>query len=103
SRRRHTRSKRDWSSDVCSSDLEVLIAYLSRSQPAGEVQLGLARVNDVALLGEMAGAGRSEVRHTGHPEELDSGLIVNTAATTIRSEERRVGKESRAREGRDQG
>src|SRR5699024_11321694 len=24
SRRRHTRSKRDWSSDVCSSDLEVL-------------------------------------------------------------------------------
>src|SRR5437868_10188314 len=25
SRRRHTRSKRDWSSDVCSSDLEVLL------------------------------------------------------------------------------
>src|SRR5207249_2280801 len=24
SRRRHTRSKRDWSSDVCSSDLEVM-------------------------------------------------------------------------------
>src|SRR5699024_11632090 len=24
SRRRHTRSKRDWSSDVCSSDLEFL-------------------------------------------------------------------------------
>src|SRR5207249_8637167 len=25
SRRRHTRSKRDWSSDVCSSDLVVLL------------------------------------------------------------------------------
>src|SRR5699024_12438258 len=25
SRRRHTRSKRDWSSDVCSSDLELLV------------------------------------------------------------------------------
>src|SRR5699024_11897800 len=25
SRRRHTRSKRDWSSDVCSSDLSVLL------------------------------------------------------------------------------
>src|SRR6266704_4752837 len=25
SRRRHTRSKRDWSSDVCSSDLAVLV------------------------------------------------------------------------------
>src|SRR5699024_10400805 len=28
SRRRHTRSKRDWSSDVCSSDLEKLAADL---------------------------------------------------------------------------
>src|SRR5207249_8524120 len=26
SRRRHTRSKRDWSSDVCSSDLELTVA-----------------------------------------------------------------------------
>src|SRR5699024_12174824 len=31
SRRRHTRSKRDWSSDVCSSDLPAL--------PKGEYQL----------------------------------------------------------------
>src|SRR5699024_11492263 len=28
SRRRHTRSKRDWSSDVCSSDLSVPLIYL---------------------------------------------------------------------------
>src|SRR5699024_6680972 len=28
SRRRHTRSKRDWSSDVCSSDLLVTLKYL---------------------------------------------------------------------------
>src|SRR5450432_802936 len=27
SRRRHTRSDRDWSSDVCSSDLHVMIPY----------------------------------------------------------------------------
>src|SRR5699024_11417405 len=27
SRRRHTRSKRDWSSDVCSSDLPVSLEY----------------------------------------------------------------------------
>src|SRR5699024_2850336 len=33
SRRRHTRSKRDWSSDVCSSDLKdnILFAFLSTS------------------------------------------------------------------------
>src|SRR5699024_11619711 len=28
SRRRHTRSKRDWSSDVCSSDLSIVIAII---------------------------------------------------------------------------
>src|SRR5699024_3954385 len=27
SRRRHTRSKRDWSSDVCSSDLDIYYVY----------------------------------------------------------------------------
>src|SRR5699024_11883580 len=30
SRRRHTRSKRDWSSDVCSSDLNGLSTYVSQ-------------------------------------------------------------------------
>src|SRR5207249_7346777 len=43
SRRRHTRSKRDWSSDVCSSDLSLnqvlvpliaTIAFLRTRQPA---------------------------------------------------------------------
>src|SRR5699024_6348778 len=40
SRRRHTRSKRDWSSDVCSSDLGCALAreLLSRS-PGAEVTL----------------------------------------------------------------
>src|SRR5699024_10895221 len=35
SRRRHTRSKRDWSSDVCSSDLGTA-QYLSPEQARGE-------------------------------------------------------------------
>src|SRR5699024_12167277 len=34
SRRRHTRSKRDWSSDVCSSDLYLkFIVYYAMSMP----------------------------------------------------------------------
>src|SRR5699024_11873825 len=41
SRRRHTRSKRDWSSDVCSSDLLVLLndhqAYYRHGWDAGPV------------------------------------------------------------------
>src|SRR3989449_1422017 len=35
SRRRHTRCSRDWSSDVCSSDLLVLIAFLVYSAVGG--------------------------------------------------------------------
>src|SRR5699024_76769 len=30
SRRRHTRSKRDWSSDVCSSDLRIAVTLIDR-------------------------------------------------------------------------
>src|SRR5215469_3433635 len=32
SRRRHTRSLRDWSSDVCSSDLEQALTLVARTQ-----------------------------------------------------------------------
>src|SRR6266513_1166018 len=35
SRRRHTRSKRDWSSDVCSSDLRYLTVLLCLFQSYG--------------------------------------------------------------------
>src|SRR6266496_1223127 len=38
SRRRHTRSLRDWSSDVCSSDL--VVATPASAAPAGEVIVG---------------------------------------------------------------
>src|SRR5438067_6940724 len=38
SRRRHTRSKRDWSSDVCSSDLVACVAFLGSSSVAGKGQ-----------------------------------------------------------------
>src|SRR5207249_8318729 len=37
SRRRHTRSKRDWSSDVCSSDLAALAQGLSPVGLSGQV------------------------------------------------------------------
>src|SRR5699024_816192 len=42
SRRRHTRSKRDWSSDVCSSDLEAMASIGSIAQ----VTLKTRRPND---------------------------------------------------------
>src|SRR5207249_6184983 len=70
SRRRHTRSKRDWSSDVCSSDLIIPGPSLTKSPwpPASQVHLRLFR-----------------------RQQLIDGPLRN------RSEERRVGKECRSR------
>src|SRR5699024_12008462 len=45
SRRRHTRSKRDWSSDVCSSDLEA-----SRISEQASVQIAAERQQAVSAL-----------------------------------------------------
>src|SRR5207249_7528742 len=82
SRRRHTRSKRDWSSDVCSSDLGSNVfgggLFFDRS--------------DVAWLGKPA-AGTI----TTCPSALTSGWPLLTGVKQDRSEERRVGKECRSR------
>src|SRR5438105_13085295 len=68
SRRRHTRSTRDWSSDVCSSDLGVDIAFRFGS------------LDDSA----------ATARRLGSIERV----LVGSPAY-LRSEERRVGKECR--------
>src|SRR5690606_39739916 len=97
---RHTRFSRDWSSDVCSSDLDIGKAR-DRPRPAEDLRLQpvaarallqetvdqeLHQMNAVARgiapRGERLGrAGQQEVVH----------------ATDARSEERRVGKDGRSR------
>src|SRR5438034_11255055 len=77
SRRRHTRSLCDWSSDVCSSDLLGL-----RRKRRG----GLQRVERRHGAGQGVGRGRHGVLF-GH----------RLAGFQFRSEERRVGKECRSR------
>src|SRR5699024_11790299 len=83
SRRRHTRSKRDWSSDVCSSDLTI--------EPGG---------NGFALSTEFDRAVEA-CRRTG-TRFLRIGMMPFSAMTSQqaceeRSEERRVGKVCRGR------
>src|SRR3712207_7250303 len=86
SRRRHTRYWRDWSSDVCSSDLDGahgvlrhLTARGVRVEAGAEQQLGAVHVADAA----------------------DHALIHEEKADRLgraaRSEERRVGEEGRTR------
>src|SRR6266576_4669562 len=49
SRRRHTRSLRDWSSDVCSSDLAVIGGGARRGKPLCILDLGVPRDVDPAI------------------------------------------------------
>src|SRR5207302_8694197 len=83
SRRRHTSFSRDWSSDVCSSDLEELVSRLLDDR-------GLEPVGEEAryqFLGVRPLVERARL-------DVDPGR---------RSEERRVGKEWKCRRWRDQG
>src|SRR3989440_2467962 len=61
SRRRHTRSDRDWSSDVCSSDLRSCVEAGSRRRRPG----ALARRPDRSCSRSRDGASRSEERRVG--------------------------------------
>src|SRR5690349_23815309 len=88
SRRRHTRSLRDWSSDVCSSDL-------------------LRKVDREHLLRPFQGCSRREFtlgfRRTRRLHDRDvrgwrrGSPGIHPAVHRARSEERRVGKECRSR------
>src|SRR5437867_1104447 len=84
SRRRHTRSYGDWSSDVCSSDLPRLS---KREKRAAQEKIG----EGVAGGRARAGKGVAAERKYALAEVLDQ--IEEPQAA--RSEERRVGKEGR--------
>src|SRR5438105_12268968 len=84
SRRRHTRSTRDWSSDVCSSDLVAMQQFGGRN-------------------GEHAGPGAqveepmraARLQHAIQRQQTSPRGAVMAGAKGQRSEERRVGKECR--------
>src|SRR5690606_40453229 len=100
SRRRHTRFSRDWSSDVCSSDL---------------AESGLEAVH-LGAEGVFAGGFGGQFLATLDPVEFDDALEQPVALVDIvlhavgnlvparpaRSEERRVGKEWRTRRSPEQ-
>src|SRR5690606_39937812 len=86
SRRRHTRFSRDWSSDVCSSDLEygvdrktfyLMLKRMNVSIPPGLI---LPRFQELIYF------------HLDKPKKS----FFATVGLPLRSEERRVGKERRS-------
>src|SRR5206468_9638315 len=95
SRRRHTRSDRDWSSDVCSSDL-VVLAFLDRRIL---LRRGIVRpfhwVWSVLPLVYLIGRSVVLRRRVGRGSApLWVSLLLSVG---VRSEERRVGKGWRSR------
>src|SRR5438128_4106128 len=94
SRRRHTRCYRDWSSDVCSSDLVKALGDFTRR--IGEIAPG-TRVLAEGPFGVFTADARRR-----HEVLLVAGGIGITPIRALmedmeRSEERRVGKEWRSR------
>src|SRR5207249_6013532 len=98
---RHTRSKRDWSSDVCSSDLSPRAWYAQT----------IERENGISIPALGPYPSRGEYEHCFTLEGPRGEFVQLTPAVAeriaraiefsrahSRSEERRVGKECRARE-----
>src|SRR3712207_6867381 len=104
SRRRHTRYWRDWSSDVCSSDLAEqgeIAVDIHTARPGIVIGKGGSEVdalrNDLErLTGKKV---QVNVREVSRPE-LNASLVAESIAEQLegraRSEERRVGKECRS-------
>src|SRR5699024_11841016 len=95
-RRRHTRSKRDWSSDVCSSDLGVgRFMLVTGTILAGLMVLLALFAPLIAPYGFAQVADAEGARFANHaPPGGEHWLGTSTQG---RSEERRVGKEGRHR------
>src|SRR3712207_9006534 len=90
SRRRHTRYWRDWSSDVCSSDLPALTMAARQMRasccgaPAEEWRMTM---QSGAIASRLCAVSR----------RVSPLVTLEVEALMLRSEERRVGKECRSR------
>src|SRR5690606_41093165 len=94
SRRRHTRFSRDWSSDVCSSDLGPLIQETNGSSQSSLDQVTVP-YGPYEIEAETPVAF-SAARSSGSPAAFESAGPISSLLSA-RSEERRVGKECRSR------
>src|SRR5436305_10022023 len=89
SRRRHTRCGRDWSSDVCSSDL-LQAGFCSATKAGLQLLEWLGRLDDSKLRTLAVNITTAAMKQALGEESFKD-----------RSEERRVGKECRKQEARD--
>src|SRR5690606_40199698 len=95
SRRRHTRFSRDWSSDVCSSDLMSFGPADATSRKAAKRPLRTQPVVTITPLpiGNLPSASPVDIGAACSPLNLPPLQFI--FISRYRSEERRVGKEGR--------
>src|SRR5207249_7733507 len=83
SRRRHTRSKRDWSSDVCSSDL---LRLEQRGRPAAEEDRGEADAPRPRQLGEQVELAGQRFQITGEQALVERRRVEAAVMAALRAE-----------------
>src|SRR5207247_2959232 len=97
---RHTSSTRDWSSDVCSSDLQPVViekqVAISGSK-ADDVVIALGPAFADGLRTTIGGLAHQDVLEALIEGVRDAGAAPRLVRVRRRSEERRVGRESTAR------
>src|SRR5438034_11814236 len=100
SRRRHTRSLCDWSSDVCSSDLDAVAVVAADTWAAKQ---GLAALDIRWDDGPNANLTTADIVQQLATASEKSGVVARKDGdvAAARSEERRVGKECRCRWSRE--
>src|SRR5690606_40879787 len=94
SRRRHTRFSRDWSSDVCSSDLRPLHKLVQETDTVG---IDTDMPPPAALWQLTARFAGELIPMPGNGSTTEIQRLAVLVEHNLRSEERRVGKEGRSR------
>src|SRR5690606_40296044 len=94
SRRRHTRFSRDWSSDVCSSDLFFSFFKLLYQKLLGIPQF-LRTLDTTQIKAKFNNLFKARVKEKPFTDKVKEARKLPSLKT--RSEERRVGKECRYR------
>src|SRR5690606_3677439 len=97
-RRRHTRFSRDWSSDVCSSDLNEVLSQITHPETQICVQmernfLSTLEGGCTAPIGAFAEMQDGQVRFTGRLCSLDGKDCIETDKIFHYEENRNYGKE----------